>query len=174
MHIVEYGCGVAPFITSFLLNAPGNSKYDISISDVCGAEHFLFAEWKLNKIVEDRELAEVRVHPQPIEHDKLPKYHKEIDFAINFEVMEHVPSPIGVINNLMSQMAPGAIYMENFIKHERDDEDDDLGPDLSSAAAEREEYYNIIQSNFELLWGDTPAASPNQTRFWKKTHNEST
>lgn len=168
MHILEYGCGVAPFVTSLLLGAPKDNKYDISISDVDGAEHFLFAGWKLNRIVEDRDLRGVTVSACPVKHDGLPKYHKEVDLAINFEVMEHVPSPVDVINNLMAQMSPGALYIENFIKHEREDEHDDLGPDLTSAAAERDDYYNVIQENFQLLGGELPEVNPNQTRIWKK------
>jgi len=167
MHIVEYGCGVAPFVTTFLKEANENVKFDISLSDVDGSEHLYFAEWKLKKIIKDRNLENVNLYINPVKPKELPKYDKKIDFLINFEVMEHVPSPIEVINNLMEYMDEGSVYMENFIKHERSD-DDDLGPDLQSAAYQRNKYYEILEKNFNLRGGRPPSMAPNETRFWVK------
>ena len=166
IHIVEYGCGVAPFSTTFLEELNGISL-DISLSDVEKSEHFIFGNWKLNKMIEDLSLENVNVHMKPIKHNELPKYDREIDFLIMFEVLEHVPSPISALSNLTEQMADRALYLENFKKHERKG-NVDLGPDLSSAAEEREKYYDFLEEKFILAQGPSPRVGPNDTRLWIK------
>ena len=48
------------------------------------------------------------------------------------------------------------------------EEDEDNGPDLKSAALEREKYYDIISSCFKVLHGPEPSEGPNETRVWTK------
>ena len=166
MHICEYGSGVAPFITTIISNIAEEvaGGMQISISDL-PSEHFEFAKWRLQSIIEERNL-DIVLNPKEITTTTLPKYGKGLDLVLLFEVMEHVPSPVKTITNLINQMLPNSLLIENFIKHEADDDDD--GPDLKSAALEREEYYNIIGSCFKILYGPEPAEGPNDTRIWVK------
>ena len=169
MHFCEYGCGVAPYASTLLLECPQDFKIDISISDVAGCEHLYFAEWKLNKIVEGRGLKNVTIKTVPVEPTGLPTYHKPIDALLIFEVLEHVLSPVDTLNNITEQMNSQAIFVENFIKHEHDDDEDD-GPDLESAANERSEYYEMLDEQFRLVGGNPEPADPNGTRFWIKNN----
>jgi hypothetical protein len=84
-------------------------------------------------------------------------------------VLEHVPSPIAAINNIKNEMLPGAAYIENFIKHNDKDEDED-GPDLLTARKERSGYYEIVGENFNLIYPSLQESerNPNCTRFWQK------
>lgn len=163
MQILEYGCGVAPFSASLLTYLQDNVPLKIALSDV-DCEHFSFGEWRLRRIIEERNLkAELSV--KPIMPDKLPEYDGYLDLVINFEVMEHVPSPVATLTNLNEQLRPDGIMIENFIRHEGPDED---GPDLLSARRERVGYYDILRKDFTLLAGGDPDEKPNETRIWRK------
>lgn len=170
VHILEYGCGVAPFITTFLKMINNQEKFlknlKFSISDVDKCEHFIFADWRLNKINERRNL-NLSIDAVGIKHDSLPSYSSGLDVVFIFEVLEHVPSPIDTLNNLMSQMNDNCLFVENFIKHEHSD-DEPPGPDLDSAADEREDYYKILTNNFKLITNNDHVSFPNQTRIWMK------
>ena len=132
------------------------------------SEHLHFAAYRLNRLLEDRNMKNVEVTTAPIKAGELPQYDSNLDVVLAFEVMEHVPSPVRTLANLMSQMNKGAYYVENFIHHIHDDED--LGPDLKSAAKERAQYYEIVKHNYQLAGGEAPELSPNSTRFWRKKY----
>ena len=91
-------------------------------------------------------------------------FKKKYDLIILFEVLEHVPSPVKTISNLMEQMNSNAIFLENFIKHVHDPDEPD-GCDLESAAEERDQYYEILNSNFDLVAGPAEPQAPNETRM---------
>ena len=170
-HLVEYGCGIAPFASTLLQSITPSNNMDISLTDVEGCEHLIYGHWVLNKIKEERSLSGVNIHEKPatllddITCD-LPKYEKNIDVFIIFEVLEHLPSPVAVINSAIEQMNPNARLVENFIKHENKHQA--LGPDLESASSEREEFYNIVNANFNLAVGRPEPTGPSETRIWVK------
>ena len=167
-HICEYGAGVAPFMTTLMKVIDYNTSLTITITDV-KSEHFEFAKYRLKDIKEKRGLNNIELIFEEILPDKLPEFNKKLNALLCFEVLEHVPSPVAVINNMISGMEKNCIYVENFIKHESSDDEDD-GPDLLSARKEREEYYNILGNNFDLVFPakDQSDANPNITRVWAK------
>lgn len=170
-HLCEYGAGVAPFVTTFLkyLNPDNDPKLTITIIDV-DCEHFNFAKYRLNKIKEDKGYKNIDFNFEIVEVDTLPTFNNQkLDALLCFEVLEHVPSPIAVINNIKDAMRPGGICIENFIKHNDEDEDED-GPDLLTARKERSDYYEIIGENFNLIYPSLQESerNPNCTRFWQK------
>jgi hypothetical protein len=165
-HLCEYGCGIAPFSTTLLEEINPSWNLDISLTDIENCEHYLYGQWVLDKIINRRNLKNARLHIHPAIPESLPQYKKNIDTFIIFEVLEHLPSPVAVINNIMQQMSPNAKILENFVKHEQDD--DDPGCDLASAASEREEYYKIVNQNFRLIAGPPEYSAPNATRLWVK------
>jgi len=166
IHICEYGCGVAPFSFSLCNMVKQDVNVDISLTDVDGCEHLIFGNWRLNKLKESRELENVNIYVKPVKPNTLPMYDKKIDIAIIFEVLEHIPSPMRVLANLMKQMNSKGVLVENFIKHEHDP-NEELGCDLLSAALEREQYYEIIKFNFDLIGGMPPEQDPAGTRLWQ-------
>jgi SAM-dependent methyltransferase len=171
-HICEYGCGVAPFITTFLkyLQPHKGTRLSFSLADV-DCDHFDFANYRLNRIVNESNFNElVTLNFEKIEPQKLPSFNnKKLDVLFCFEVLEHVPSPIKVIENIINCMNPGGIYIENFIKHDVED-DDDIGPDLTSARNEREMYYDLVYKNFTLLHPSEVESklNPSVTRIWQR------
>ena len=150
IQICEYGSGVAPFSTTLLryLSPNQNAKMSFTISDV-DSVHFNFGKWRLEKLKNREGYENISVNSLKIEPNSLPKYNTKFDLVIIFEVLEHVPSPVMTISNLCNSMNPGGILLENFIKHDIDHHEDD-GPDLRSAAVEREEYYDFLRSNFNM------------------------
>jgi hypothetical protein len=162
----EYGCGVAPFTYTLLENIDISEKLNIYISDV-ESEHFTFGIWRLNKLIQTRNLNNVTFKPVVVLPNSLPRYPEKLDTVFIFEVLEHVPSPISTSNNLFSQMNSGGFFCENFIKHVHDP-NEPPGPDLDSAAGQRHDYYKNLINNFELLTGGNPYDQPNETRIWKK------
>tara|TARA_R100000008_G_scaffold86477_1_gene79791 strand:- start:4058 stop:4942 length:885 start_codon:yes stop_codon:yes gene_type:complete len=166
INVCEYGSGIAPYARVLLESTKLNNKLNLYISDVDGSEHFLYSSWMLNRVVEDNG-SNATINPVPVKHDSLPSYDKQLDLVVCFEVMEHVASPVAALNNLIDHMNLGCHYIENFIKHDHDD-DEDPGPDLESAKLEREKYYEILNEKFELLTNNPPNTHPNETRIWAK------
>tara|TARA_Y100001963_G_scaffold160229_1_gene269255 strand:+ start:11140 stop:11961 length:822 start_codon:yes stop_codon:yes gene_type:complete len=166
-HICEYGCGIAPFLNTLVTFLdPRSSKIRLSITDVENCEHFNFAKWRLRKKIEENNLP-LELNLKPVTPASLPAYDDLLDLVLIFEVMEHVPSPLNTIKNIHSQLNNNGIVVENFIKHEHSDDDDD-GPDLASAAKERDVYYSFLSDNFELIGGPTLTESQDGTRIWRK------
>ncbi len=164
VHICEYGCGVAPFSYTLCNSIDSNKPINISLSDIDKCEHLIFGNWRLNKIKQEKSL-DINIDLKPVKAGELPKYNKKLDIVIAFEVLEHVPSPLKTLANIMSQMNPGAVFVENFIAHPPDEDDD--GPDLLSAAMERQDFYNILSYNFNLIGGQPIDQDPNGTRVWQ-------
>jgi len=168
MHICEYGAGVAPFLTTLMKCIDTNAKMTVTITDV-QSEHFEFAKYRLNDIKEKRCLDGIDLIFEEILPEKLPEFNKKLNVVLCFEVLEHVPSPVAVINNMIDRMEKGAVYIENFIKHEVNEKDVD-GPDRLSARKEREAYYEVVNNNFNLLFPtkEQSEVNPNITRIWTK------
>ena len=165
-HLVEYGCGTAPYTRALLEHLMPGNHLEVSLSDL-DCEHFKFGLWRAEKTIRRNGL-NVDLHPQQINPNELPTYHKKIDRLIVFEVLEHVPSPVECIKNLHDQMNADCLVVENFIKHGPEEEDDD-GPDLKTAREEREAFYDFMKGNFDLLTkGTSLESAPDSTRVWKK------
>lgn len=165
-HICEYGGGVAPFLTTFLeqLREDLPNKVIISVVDV-DCEHLNFAKYRINKIIEEKKFKNIKAEFYTVEVDKLPEFNHKLDVVFCFEVLEHVPSPVKVIRNIHNQMNQYGLFIENFIKH--GDEDNDDGPDLLSARKEREGYYLYLEENMKMVSGNNRIESPNSTRIWQ-------
>lgn len=167
-HFCEYGAGIAPFASTLLNYADKNSKIEITICDV-DSDHFDFSKYRLNKIKKDHGFDNVKLNFLEIKPDALPVFERPVDATFCFEVLEHVPSPLNVIKNITKHKSPGAIYIENFIDHNDLEEDDD-GPDLPSARAERDKYYNYLNEYYNLLHPKPEESedNPNVTRIWQR------
>jgi len=170
-HIGEYGCGVAPFLTSLLedLDPTNAPALTLTLADV-ESEHFTFAQYRLPKILERKALKNIKLNFETITPTSLPSFSPgKLNALLCFEVLEHVPSPIAALKNVHSHMVPNAIYVENFIKHDVSDDDENDGPDLLSARKERPLYYEILDKEFELLHPSRQesAMNPNCTRVWR-------
>lgn len=169
-HVVEYGCGVAPFVWTILASEVITPAVNlrISLSDV-PSEHFTFGVWRCKKMIERRGLANVALGEFPVLPDALPQYDAPIDVAIVFEVLEHVHNPIAAMQNLLAQMSPAARLIENFIAHDTSHADKP-GPDLGSAHRERDGYYALLQKRMDCTSNNPPSVDPDGTRIWRLAH----
>ena len=162
-HVLEYGCGVAPFAWLLLKNAAQNAAFSVTLSDV-PCEHFEFAKHRLRVVKEQRNLKNVTLSFVDILPHALPVYQSSIDAALVFEVFEHVPDPVGAVMNIIKQLRTSGMLVENFIKHEGGKS----GPDLDTARTLRVNYYAFLSNVMTLLTGDIPDVTPNGTRVWCK------
>jgi len=172
-HVCEYGCGVAPFVTTFLKYAQikEDIKLNFTLVDV-DCDHFNFAKYRLNKIIEQKGVKDfVTLNFETVKPDQLPSFNnKKLDVLFCFEVLEHVPSPVKVIENIRSNMNPGAVYIENFIKHDLEEDEEDTGCDLKSARDERNQYYTILEEYYNLVFPSIEQikSNPNTTKIWQR------
>lgn len=168
-HFCEYGCGVAPFSTSFLNYVEDTSiDLEFTLCDV-DSNHFDFAKHRLNKIKKDYGFNNLKLNFIEVKPNNLPAFTRDIDLIFCFEVMEHVPSPILAMKNIKESMNPGSVYVENFIKHQQDEKDED-GPDLKSAREERDQYYSFLNDYYNMLYPSRAESekNPNVTRVWQR------
>lgn len=168
-HICEYGSGVAPFMTTLLKCLQGkDTKLELSICDV-DCEHFNFAKFRINSILKEKGFESIKVNFLEVKKDSLPDFENKVDVIFCFEVLEHVPSPVAVIENFIKSTRPGSIYIENFIKHD-DLTDDDDGPDLLSARKERNKYYEVVRDYFNLAHPTEKDIkdNPSCTKIWQR------
>ena len=164
--LCEYGCGIAPFSHTLLTRLQDPDMYmTIFISDV-DSEHFHFAQWRLSKVIEEQKLINVSLYAIYIKPNELPSYPTSFDSLIAFEVLEHVQSPLDVFGNLNKHMRAGSFFCENFILHNPDQHDDES--DLENAKLERTPYYDMLDSDYRLVYGLDPTIASDGTRVWKK------
>ena len=165
-HVCEYGAGVAPYMSTLIQCLTPSAPLDISIADV-DCEHFTFAKWRLSKMKEEKQMDDLSITPYTIQVDELPKFHKPLDLVTIFEVLEHTPDPVAVVENIHDQMNENAILIENFILAPDVLEAPEFdGPDLRSAALLRDDYLTYVNDNFDLV--SDQDGNPNATRMWRK------
>jgi len=144
--IVEYGCGVAP-LTNFIIENPRDfdiNSMNFSLVDV-GGEHLNFAKWRLHKKAPH---ASFNFHE--ISQDcMLPVFDRKFDIICVMDVLEHVPNPYDVINNLCNHSNSNAMMVETWV----DKSHTASGPDLQEAEDERDITMTLIDCNFKWLSG---------------------
>ena len=89
------------------------------------------------------------------------------EVALLFEVLEHTPSPLAVIQHVGAVVKPGGVLIENFYAHAHP-----TAADLDSAEHERPAVYAWLNRNFRLISGqhwDAPEGGG--TRAWRATMN---
>ena len=140
--ILEYGCGVAPFTNYMIENKwYENRSLNFSLVDV-GGEHMEFAKWRLGKkINEDFKFYEITAD------NLLPNFNINFDIICLMDVLEHLPNPFDVINNIYNHCNKGAILVYTWV----DGKTENGRADLEEAEEEREITMNFIKNNFEFL-----------------------
>lgn len=139
--LLEFGCGVAP-ISHWLATHPWQvgGEPTFILVDV-DSEHFTFGRWRV--AAADGETLGLVVEagkPLPV----LPT----VDVACLLEVLEHLPSPVAVIQHIGRAIKPGGVIFEDFGSH-----DVPGGADLPHAQAERPLVYAYLVKHFTLEAG---------------------
>lgn len=137
--LLEYGCGVAP-VTWWL--ARRRRDFHPVLVDVPG-QAFSFALRRLNALAPAlRSLTTAAVTDERL--SVLPP----CDVAVVTEVLEHVPSPRAVMENILMALKPGGLLVEDFYRHAHPSP-----ADLPSAREERPFVYECLLKHCEWIAG---------------------
>lgn len=128
--LIEYGCGVAP-VTWWL--AQRRRDFLPTLVDVPG-QALSFALYRLARLRPTFSVGRMIVTDETL--PELPT----CDVAIVTEVLEHVPSPLAVMENILGALKSGGDLFEDFYAHRGAGS----SADLASAAAERPRVYELI------------------------------
>ena len=138
--LCEYGCGVAP-ITNYLLenHGPRAQEVEYHLVDVPG-EHLEFARGRLGKKAPQAKI----VFHEISEAAPVPDFGAtKFDFVTVMDVLEHVPNPLCIVENITEHMQEGGLFVENWVRgHDADREN------LVEAEAEREMCMAYIEDNY--------------------------
>lgn len=153
-RLVEYGCGIAP--ATFWLSRR-RSDFKAILVDVPG-EAIDFASWRLKRYGFDHVQTHFVTSVVPI----LPT----AEVVIATEVLEHVPSPVAVMQTLLGSLRPGGILYEDFHRHS-----EPSPADLDTARVERDEVYRMIRAACPVLWSGKSPDEPDGggMRRWQKS-----
>jgi len=145
-NILEYGCGIAPLTNYIIDNKKINvDKMKFCIVDVSG-EHLEFAKWRLRKKCPKINL---EVH-EITEKYIIPNFSEKFDVCCVMDVMEHLPNPYNVINNIYNSCLCGATIVLTWVDKS---EGKHGGPDLEEAEKERNITMGFIKNNSILIKG---------------------
>jgi 2-polyprenyl-3-methyl-5-hydroxy-6-metoxy-1,4-benzoquinol methylase len=134
-RILEYGCGAAPIVTSFIRSGALGYKY--TIADIENFT-FAFAKWKLL--------------PQGVECITVvprvpPALTGEFDTIFLMTVLEHLPDPLCVVQELTKHVRPGGNLILDYILGEG------KGLDTSAGVDERSSVLEYLLNNYRVVHG---------------------
>lgn len=135
-NILEYGCGVAPFTTS-LIRAGYECSY--TLADIPQI-NFHYAKWLLKN--SNKKVRFVDIVPY-----KRTKLNEDYDVIVLLTVLEHLPDPYEVIQNLTNQLKPGGRLLFDYILSDGD------GLDSMAGLKERRKVLEFIEKNFQICKG---------------------
>ena len=149
--LLEYGCGIAP-VTAWLERR--RTDFRAVLVDVPG-QAFSFATWRLARrrnALDGPTLDFLALNAlvQPLAR-AVVRY----DVAVVSEVLEHVPHPVAVMDEILAGLKSGGVLYEDFTTH---DFGSSSPADLESAASERTEMYGRVRDVCELIDGSPPEA----------------
>lgn len=153
--LIEYGCGIAPASHWIASRLDRRSYY---LTDV-RSEHFLFGLRRMHRLAAADPINCAARFIRPGQLPRLPR----CEVALLFEVLEHVPSPLAVIQHVGVAVKSGGVLIENFYTHAHPTD-----ADLVSAERERPAVYAWLDEHFRLVSGrhwDAPHGGG--TRTWR-------
>jgi len=136
-NVCEYGCGLGP-ISSSLCRFYPYLNIRITCADIPTIV-FHFARWKFR---EQRFVRMLAIDPS----DEAP-LDDDFDTIFCKTVLEHLPSPLPVVQHLHSRLKPGGYFIFDYIKSEGG------GLDTAGALRERIQVLQYVLSNFKVIKG---------------------
>lgn len=133
--ILEYGCGMAPIITSMLKN--GYSNYHLTIADIRGFTYH-YAKWQLS--VQSVDYIDII----PFE---IPNLSRKYDVIFLMTVIEHLPNPYEVVHMLLDRLNVGGYLVFDYILSEG------KGLDTMQGLTERTKVLQYIENNLVVVSG---------------------
>lgn len=151
--ICEYGCGIAPILNCIVDKRGPDIPLKIHLVDVPG-EHLEFALWRLSKKAPK---LKILCHDDISEDVPIPDFGTTVfDFVTVMDVLEHVPNPLQIVENITDHMGPDGILVENWIRGHHADREN-----LREAEAERDFCMAYISENYVKIFNEG-------YRMWRK------
>ncbi len=100
--ILEYGCGMAPVVTSLVYS--GQTNYSLTIADIPQFT-FHYAKWKLKHF----DVKSIDIDPFA-----LPELKDNYDTIFLQAVLEHLPNPLDVVKNLTAHLKKGGYLIFDY------------------------------------------------------------
>ena len=139
-RVLEYGCGLGP-ITQALVKHYRHHNHQITAADIPSYMlHFL--RWKF------RDQPEVKIHA--LEPGDSAPLAETYDVIACMTVFEHLPNPLAIAQHLHQQLAPGGLFMFDYIKSEGE------GLDTKQALQDRRQVIDFVRSRYTIVRGRLP------------------
>ena len=135
--LLEYGCGIAP-ITYSLQNFSLKKSLNYNIADIKQINSH-FAKWRLGDKVN---YIEIEPHK-----NALVKYEENFDAVFLITVMEHLPDPLNVVQNIHKSLKKNGFLLFDYILSNGEHQD------TIEAVKQRQDVLSFIEKNFELIKG---------------------
>ena len=140
-HVLEYGCGIAP-MADFLANQIGDKhKLKFTLTEV-PSEHYEFAKWRLGD--------------------------EKFDFVCLMDVLEHLPNPYDVVENIYNHMNMGGYMLETWVNHP----DGARASDLQEAEDQRPKTMNFLNANLQVISELSPTMRMRQKIVAPRNHKD--
>ena len=134
-HILEYGCGLAPIVTSLIKNKKAKCRY--TIADIRNHTYH-YAKFRLKQ----HEVNFVDIYPK-----QLPKLDNSYDVVFLMTVLEHLPDPLDVIHFLNEKIKEKGYLIFDYIQSEG------TGLDTVESVRQRSAVLQYISSHFNVIYG---------------------
>ena len=150
--LLEYGCGFAT-ITESLLRYTLKTNLTYSIADI-NQINSRYAEWRLSQSSVNY------IHITPFVSPPLPICSFDVIFLIT--VLEHLPDPLQVVQQLTSLLKPSGRLVFDYILGDGD------GQDTQAAIDQRQEVLSYLSQHYRLLYGSYSIDSSMSTTVLQK------
>ncbi len=148
--ILEYGCGMAPIVTSLVYSEQTN--YSLTIADIPQFT-FHYAKWKLKNF---------GVKCVDIDPSELPELKDNYDTIFLQAVLEHLPNPLDVVKNLTAHLKKGGYLIFDYSLG------DGHGLDTMESVRQRKDVLDYLSDTFELTSGKFEAEKSMGTTIIRK------
>ncbi len=136
-HILEYGCGAAPLVTSMIKSKLGQ-YYQFTVADIKGFTYH-FAKFRLKQHTNIKFLN--------LEPYQLPCLEQKYDAVFLQTVLEHLPNPLEVVKELTASLNKRGYFIFDYILSEGH------GLDTVEAVDQREEVLRFIEDRYVIVEG---------------------
>jgi 2-polyprenyl-3-methyl-5-hydroxy-6-metoxy-1,4-benzoquinol methylase len=134
-RILEYGCGLAPIVTSMIRS--GLKDYSFTIADIKNYT-FAYAKWRLMQYGVEC------INLNPFQK---PQLTGDFDVIFLMTVLEHLPDPLDVLRHLTSHLKTGGYLILDYILSEG------KGLDTLAGRQQRSVALDFLRVNYSVTHG---------------------
>ncbi len=148
-NILEYGCGIAPIITSLIENG---YRCNFTAADI---QSYIFHYAKYNLLNNNVEFVDIIPN-------ELPKVEKEFNVVFLLAVLEHLPNPMETVCFLSGKIKKNGYLIFDYILSSGD------GLDTEKSVSERNQVIKYLGENYILVKGSLDSTKSISRTILKK------